>query len=187
MIKLILLWLLFFFSHSFLATPSVKTALEPIFKNKYRLFYNGVAAILMALIMYHLLRMRSNDVFIAPPFLKWLGQTILTIGAGISIMAFKEININSFLGLSSADESSGKLITEGVYALVRHPLYFGLTLSSIGIFLIVPTDSILLSVVFSILYIIIGIEFEEKKLRQQFGTAYDDFARGKKKFLPYLY
>jgi methanethiol S-methyltransferase len=187
MIKLTILWLLFFFSHSFLATPSVKTILEPVFKTNYRLFYNAVAAVLMTLIICHLLRMRSEYVLNPPVFLKWIGVLLLLPSVWILKEAFKNMNLSSFLGFSKTDESGGRLITEGVYQWVRHPLYFGTTLFFIALFLMIPTDSILLSIVFGFVYIIIGIEFEEAKLRQIFGEEYTQYVRGKKKFLPFLY
>ena len=47
--------------------------------------------------------------------------------------------------------------------------------------------AVLLSVVLSTIYIIISIEFEEKKLRQTYGRAYDDYAFKKKKFILLVY
>jgi methanethiol S-methyltransferase len=108
------------------------------------------------------------------------------LGLLILALTFKRINILSFLGLSQNKESEG-LITEGVYQIVRHPLYFGLFLVLMGCFFNVPTQSILFSVVMSIIYIVIGIEFEEKKLRRIFGEEYVKFALNKKKFIPFIY
>ena len=116
-----------------------------------------------------------------------MGATLLMAGLYVMVAAFKRIDFFTFLGLSTKEESPNGLITEGWYKVVRHPLYWGIFLFLNGIFFIKPTGAVLLSVVLSIIYIIIGIEFEEKKLRQTYGRAYDDYAFKKKKFIPLVY
>jgi protein-S-isoprenylcysteine O-methyltransferase Ste14 len=185
--RLITLWLLFFITHSGLAATRIKALFAPIFKNFYRIFYNIVALSIMALILCTLMQMRHHWFFEPPFLLKILGLCLIFAGFWVTTKAFQYINLSSFLGFSSADESNGQLVTEGAYRWVRHPLYWGTTLFLIGGLCILPTDAIAVSVGFSLVYIIIGIEFEEKKLRRTYGASYDDFSRNKKKFIPFVY
>jgi methanethiol S-methyltransferase len=189
MIQLTILWLLFFITHSGFAATSVKAFFQDKLKKYfkyYRLFYNGLSLYLILWILCILLRMRSKEIVPTDTFLTAMGWGLILLGLVVLALTFKRINILSFLGLSQNEESEG-LITEGVYQIVRHPLYFGLFLVLIGCFLNVPTQSVLLSVVMSIIYIVIGIEFEEKKLRRIFGEEYAKFALGKKKFIPFVW
>jgi methanethiol S-methyltransferase len=189
MIQLTILWLLFFVTHSGFAATSVKAFFQDKLKNNfkyYRLFYNGLSLFIILWILCILLRMRSKEIVSTDTFLTVMGWGLVLLGLVVLALTFKRINILSFLGLSQNEESEG-LITEGVYQIVRHPLYFGLFLVLIGCFLNVPTQSVLLSVVMSIIYIVIGIEFEEKKLRRIFGEEYIKFALGRKKFIPFIY
>lgn len=189
MIILIALWLLFFISHSLLAATKVKAFFENKMKiapPQYRLLYNAVAAFFLIGIVFQLLKMPSEKIFERTYFTFGIGCGFVVVSLGLLKLAFKNINLSAFLGFSANSESSG-LVTTGLYTLVRHPLYFGSTVFFIGIFLVQPTWTIAVSVGFSIVYIIIGIEFEERKLRQVFGSEYEDYARGKKKFLPFVY
>lgn len=186
---LIALWLIFFISHSLLAATSIKSFFEKkgkISPPQYRLLFNAVSILLLVLIVFQLLKTPSEMVFERSYFIFGIGCGIVAASLWLLKSAFKEINLSAFLGFSAASESSG-LVTTGLYKIVRHPLYFGSTVLLAGIFLMMPTWTIAVSVGFSIVYIIIGIEFEERKLRQQFGSAYDDYALGKKKFLPFIY
>lgn len=186
---LIALWLIFFISHSVLAATSVKSFFEKKLKMtppQYRLFFNEISVILMICILFCMLTTPSDAIFLRNHFVFGLGGGFVAASFWIFKMAFKYINLSAFLGFSTADESSG-LITEGLYAVVRHPLYFGTAILLVGFFLMSPTWIVGVSVILSLIYIVIGIEFEERKLRQIFGSAYDDFARGKKKFIPFVY
>lgn len=186
---LIALWLIFFISHSVLAATSVKSFFEKKLKMtppQSRLFFNEVSVVLMICILFCIIETPSHAIFHRNHFVLGLGGGFVVASFWIFKMAFKHINLSAFLGFSAADESTG-LITEGLYAVIRHPLYFGTTILLVGTFLMLPTWTVGISVLLSLIYIVIGIEFEERKLRQIFGSAYDDFARGKKKFIPFVY
>jgi methanethiol S-methyltransferase len=189
MIQLTILWLLFFVTHSGFAATPVKAFFQDKLKNKfkyYRLFYNGLSLVLLIWILSALLHLDTPSVLSDNALITSFGFDLMLFGFAILVLTFEHINLLSFFGLSQKEESSG-LITEGVYRYVRHPLYSGLFLILVGCFLSVPTQSVLLSVVMSIIYIVIGIEFEEKKLRRIYGDAYLEFSLRKKKFIPFIY
>ena len=187
---LIVLWLLFFISHSVLATPSVKAYFKIKLKEKfihYRLYYNIIAAVLLLLIVLQIFNTKQQFFFEMTLLTYSLGFTLVMAGFIVAQEAFNKMNMRAFFGLDTAGEESQGLITEGVYKIVRHPLYFGLFLFLIGLFWIIPSEDIALCVVLSIVYIAIGIEFEEMKLRQTFGEAYKEYAKNKSKFIPFVY
>jgi methanethiol S-methyltransferase len=189
MIQLTILWLLFFITHSGFATTSVKAFFQDKLKEKYkyyRLFYNGLSLVIIFWIFIALLHLDTPTVLADNALITSFGFDLMLFGFAVLVLTFEHIHLLSFLGLSQNEESEG-LITEGVYQYVRHPLYSGLFLILVGWFLSMPTQSVLLSVGMSILYIVIGIEFEEKKLRRIFGEEYVKFALNKKKFIPYIY
>jgi methanethiol S-methyltransferase len=187
---LISLWLLFFISHSALATRQAKSYCQVKLKEKfkyYRLMYNGISVFFLLWIILELFS--SVQDFLFDPSLLTFGLGIMIAMAGLLILqeVVKHYNIRAFLGLDRGGEEAQGLNTEGVYRLVRHPLYFGTFILLIGLFWIIPSEQIALSVVMAIIYIVIGIEFEEKKLRNTYGQAYDDYAQDKKKFIPFVY
>lgn len=190
MFTLVILWLVFFITHSLLAANAVKNFFAKILKNNfkyYRFAYSLLSLVLMLWIVIEIWRNPSEEVFYSGIFFKFVGATWLIAGLYVMIAAFKKVDFFTFIGLSNKEESPAGLITEGWYKVVRHPLYWGIFLFLNGIFFLKPTYAVLLSVSMSIVYIIIGIEFEEKKLRQTYGRAYDEYAFGKKKFIPLVY
>jgi protein-S-isoprenylcysteine O-methyltransferase Ste14 len=77
-----------------------------------------------------------------------------------------------------------KVITSGVYSIVRHPQYLGALLAHLGI-------SILLSALYSLLltpllmiYIYILSWKEEKELINEFGKEYEDYKGKVPMFIP---
>jgi methanethiol S-methyltransferase len=188
MATLILTWLLFFVAHSLFASTQIKAYFEKkISGQAYRLFYNFQSIALFALVIYQLLFGEKVLVFPCYIALCIIGCILIFIGLYIMYAAFKQINISAFLGFQQIEMESNGLNTEGVYAMVRHPLYWGIMLVLVGLFLFIPYYSILISMIMSIIYMAIGIEFEEKKLRTLFGEQYTIYAKGKKKFVPYIY
>jgi methanethiol S-methyltransferase len=188
---LIILWLLFFISHSALATSKAKAYFQDKLKDKfkhYRLIYNGISVFLLLWIVYELFT--SVQFFLFDPTLLTFSLGALIAMGGFLILqeTAKSFNIKAFLGFEGAGEETQELLnTEGMYQLVRHPLYFGTFLLFIGLFWIIPSEQIALSVAMSIIYIVVGIEYEEKKLRNTYGQAYEDYAKDKKKFIPFVY
>lgn len=189
MLALVILWVSFFISHSLLAATSIKIFFAKLLKEKftyYRLAYNLISLFFMALIVIQIFLTASEEIFNSGIFFQIMGGILLVAGLYIANATFKHIDFWAFLGLSIKVESS-TLVTEGWYKVVRHPLYWGTFLILNGIFFLKPTTTILLSVSLAIIYIVIGIEFEEKKLRQSYGRTYDEYAFGKKKFIPFVY
>ena len=80
----------------------------------------------------------------------------------------------------------GSLVTTGVYAIVRHPIYTAVLCGCIGYVLLCGSWSA------GVVTGILGIWFEfksraeERFLRQRF-SAYAAYAQSVKKFLPFLY
>jgi len=80
-----------------------------------------------------------------------------------------------------------KLVTEGPYRLVRHPIYtamFGMLLATNFAFghwigLIAAETAFVIGTV-------IRIQSEEKLLREAFGPQYEDYARRVKAFIPFV-
>ena len=68
-----------------------------------------------------------------------------------------------------------ELKIDGVHRYMRHPLYAGTILFVCGLFFILPYLNNFIAVVLLILYVLIGIYFEEKKLIKEFGSRYQDY------------
>jgi methanethiol S-methyltransferase len=185
---LILFWLLFGISHSLLAATKVRAFFETFTPNKphyFRLLYNLVALVLLYGIGFETfpyLYEHTPDYVV----LNLVSGLTACVSFLVLLDVVRQMDLKAFLGFKS-EENNGQLMTRGWYKIVRHPLYFGLLLLGLAIFLNHSTPRTLVSLLFSQLYVVIGIEFEERKLRRVFGQAYLDYAKGKKKFIPFIY
>ncbi len=98
--------------------------------------------------------------------------------------------VGGFLLLSSAwgvlykAQRSGRLATTGVYARIRHPQYVAFVLIMFGFLLQWPT--LVTLAMFPVLLVMYGrlALNEEKEMRRQFGTEFDDYAARTPRFVP---
>ncbi|MBK6793525.1 MAG: DUF1295 domain-containing protein [Anaerolineales bacterium] len=143
----------------------------------YRLGYNIFSVVSFAPILYLLVILEDQPLYQVSAPWSW----VLLGGQGVSalllLVAVLQTDTLSFIGLRQLfeEETSGALVTRGLYKVVRHPLY----LFSLLFLWLSPSLSVN-SLVFNIgvtLYFIIGAYFEERKLLKDFGDAYAEYKR----------
>jgi protein-S-isoprenylcysteine O-methyltransferase Ste14 len=74
-------------------------------------------------------------------------------------------------------EANEGLITTGLYARVRHPMYVGIVLLHYGYPLIYRSFTAFLSTHLWIAFIVVWTGFEEKRLERSFGERYLEYKR----------
>lgn len=171
-LPIIIAWLLFGILHSVLASSLVKDriSLEPLY---YRRVYN-ILSILAVLFIFFLGSMIQPEYFLPKgQATKSIGLIFATFGFLLAKLAFKPISFSQFMGIKKEEES--ELITRGIYARMRHPLYTALILALIGFVLFNPTYTHLVHAICILLYLLIGIQYEEKRLIAQFGERYKKY------------
>ena len=83
-----------------------------------------------------------------------------------------------------AAQRTGELVTDGPYAVVRHPQYSGLLLVIVGALIQWPTlVTAVMAPVLAVTYLRLAAR-EERALRERFGAAYDKYARRTPAFVP---
>lgn len=177
---LILIWTLYYIFHSIFASLYVKSMFQKLFPNVNRYYRLGYSILATAGLILILLFQYSFDspVLFNSLVLRYLAFFFLVIpGTLIMIVSLKKY----FLLLSGVRSvfqpvPSVELKVEGIHRMVRHPLYSGTILWVWGLFFIFPMVNNLIAVVLLTLYVIIGIRFEERKLMQQFGSTYANYA-----------
>ncbi len=77
-----------------------------------------------------------------------------------------------------------KLIQNGVYGIVRHPIYSADIVLSWGIFLFWPTIIVLFSIIWLNIILFIWMYLEERILIEKFGNDYLEYKKKVPMFLP---
>lgn len=182
---LAIFWALYFVVHSIFSLISVKgyfysIGLKP---QLYRLIYVIIAVVTLVAILMFSAMIDSGFVFYPTKAVKLVGLLIAGWGVVISKSAFKSYDAKAFLGLGSL-KPEDTFKTDGLLKKVRHPLYSGSILIVIGYLLFSPKLSSLITGFMMIIYFLIGIQFEEKKLIKVFGQKYIDYKRKTPMLIP---
>jgi methanethiol S-methyltransferase len=185
-------WIAYYALHSLLAANPVKRWIKEQSQsvyNNYRILYNLTAVAGLVLLIYLTLQ-HPVLLFAQGKFTFFSGLVFTAAGMYILILSFMTFDLKEFLGIKSSGTTSlnnGQLIVSGIYQYVRHPLYFGIILLGLGLFLILPTIKIALSVAVMYGYILAGSKLEEQKLIEEFGNQYVEYARKVKGLIPFIF
>ncbi len=105
--------------------------------------------------------------------LRWFGVALFAAGGALRLWPVFVLG-NRFSGLV-AIQPGHKLVTGGIYGVIRHPSYLGFIISSLGWALAFRSMAGVLLVVLMIVPIIARIRAEEALLGSEFGTEYDAY------------
>ena len=128
----------------------------------------------------------NSDTGIATPngLLLWLGYGIFILGTAIALIA--AINLGKNLTPLPRPKENAELIQGGLYRLVRHPIYFGVIVLSVGWGLIQQSTLVWLYVVIIVIFFDIKSRKEERWLVERF-SAYADYQGRVRKLIPWIY
>lgn len=100
-------------------------------------------------------------------------------GAWLGVQSVREITLKV-----AETHRTEKIVTTGVYSIVRHPQYLGGLLAHIGIsFLLFAWYSLLSTPLMFILIFLISKK-EEKELIREFGKEYEEYQKKVPMFIP---
>ena len=114
-----------------------------------------------------------------------IGLLFSSVGAIISCRARYIIGNN--WSLSVQQKENHELITNGIYKIVRHPIYLGLLNLFIGNAIIVGDYRAIIAVIIVFISFLIKIKNEEKNMIELFGEKYDKYKKETKALIPYIY
>jgi protein-S-isoprenylcysteine O-methyltransferase Ste14 len=84
-------------------------------------------------------------------------------------------------------EETTKLVTNGMYKYIRHPLYCSLVLLGAGIFLKHISTASLILVIINTLALYITARMEESEMIKGFGNEYRKYMKVSKMFIPFIF
>jgi protein-S-isoprenylcysteine O-methyltransferase Ste14 len=182
------LWIGYCALHSVLASLAVKAKAQQLMGNRfrhYRLLYTLFAALSLAAVVYYQVTISSVDIFTPNIFTVLGGVLIGATGLSIMLICIRKY-FASLSGIKSLVEEipSPQLMIAGIHRYIRHPLYLGTFLFIWGLWLLLPTLSLLIAVFVITGYTLYAIQLEERKLIAEFGDKYRQYQEQVPKLIP---
>ena len=117
-----------------------------------------------------------------PAGLRWSGAPCMALGASLHLWGTHHLGRNLTVTISTRADHA--LISSGPYRWVRHPLYTGGMVESLGVALLVANWAVAVSAVAFWVVVALRTAKEEAVLEQTFGENYRDYRRRVGRFLP---
>jgi protein-S-isoprenylcysteine O-methyltransferase Ste14 len=110
---------------------------------------------------------------------------ILCFVVGLRIFHRSHADLGEFWSITLEVRERHRLVTEGIYRRIRHPMYLGLFLYSLGQALVVPNwvAGPSYGLAFGLLFAL-RIGAEERMMREEFPQEYDAYAARTKRLIP---
>lgn len=169
-------WGIYFFFHSFLAALRVKKYLEShwgVNKRSQRVIYSVISTVGLLILLVLNGAIPSDNMIHVTQELKIISMFLAGSGVLIVRAGFKHYSLRAFLGLRK--ESNSQLVTKGIMSKVRHPIYSGTILITLGFLLFDSRLPTFISCSAVFIYLFIGIRLEENKLIIEYGKSYLDY------------
>jgi len=142
---------------------------------------NGLALIAVTLDAYLLARpfFREIDVwvFAQPSPLPVFGLILMGLGIGLMIISQIDMGRAWRIGVPQTIEASQTLITSGVYAYSRNPIYVGIMMFLLGTAILLPGPLTLGAVIATFILMQKIILHEETFMESAFGDQYQHYCR----------
>ncbi len=116
---------------------------------------------------------------------RWFGVWLYTLG-GVLRLAPVFVLGRRFSGLV-AIQPNHRLVTGGIYGIIRHPSYLGLFVNALGWALAFRAGVGVAIAVLMLIVLFARIEAEERLLSETFGAEYDAYCSRTWRLLPHVY
>ncbi len=204
MARVILIFFLFALIHSVTVTRWFKhfckqTLGDSFMRVWYRFVYIVVSVMTAGISFYFIYHVPDRDLWIAPPALQVAMHVAQVGGLIFGSLAFEYLDAWEFMGIKQVwrylvrHEVMGniegltqkELVTNGVYGVVRHPIY----LAGIVIFTLNPriTVNSLTITILADIYFLVGAFIEERRFLMLFGDQYREYMKRVPRLLPRLH
>ena len=110
------------------------------------------------------------------PWLKWLGFGLLLLSLVWTVLAQAHMGQSWRIGIDR--EHPTTLVQNGVFGVSRNPIFLGMMITLLGLFLVIPNAVTLVTFVTGAVLIQIQVRLEEEFLRQTHGQDYSAYCRG---------
>ena len=123
----------------------------------------------------------STQTFFHSELLSWVGILLCLAGLGLLLLSLVAFGKSFRVGIDV--DHPDKLVTTGVFAVSRNPIYVAFGCVLLGQFLVFPNWILLVYLAAGVWLFHRQISREEEFLRQHYGQEYEDYCRRVRRYL----
>jgi protein-S-isoprenylcysteine O-methyltransferase Ste14 len=113
---------------------------------------------------------------------------LLLYAAGFALMGWALLTLGRFYQLGgSAPRPQDRMVMDGPYRLIRHPMYASALSISLGLAFLIQSLAFLAVFVIYLVLILQLIPLEERELQKAYGAGYLDYRKKTRMLLPVIY
>ncbi len=113
--------------------------------------------------------------FLEKTSVQWVGLVLLHISLLVVLVAQAQMAQSWRVGF--AETQNTQLVQGGLFRYSRNPVFVGMLLTMLGLFLVLPNALTLLSMVMTWVVLQVQVRMEENYLLKAHGTAYAEYMR----------
>lgn len=106
---------------------------------------------------------------------------------GILFSVWGRMALGSNWSADAELKSGQSLVTSGPYAIVRNPIYSGITLGMAGSAIALGNVSGIIAVGFIVVFSFLRITYEERMMKEKFGIEWEKYVKSVKRFIPWVW
>jgi len=114
------------------------------------------------------------------PFWYLENETLVYFGWASLILSlvliwFAQTNMKDSWRIGIDEKNKTELVTDGFFAISRNPIFLGIMIANVGLFLVLPNAFTLVIIALSTVSVNTQIRLEEEFLLREFGKKYKDY------------
>ena len=119
--------------------------------------------------------------YLEQSYLKYIGWSLLIISLLLVWVAQSQMANSWRIGIDEKNKT--ELVTNGFFSISRNPIFLGVMIANVGLFLIIPNAFTLLIISLSTVSINTQIRLEETFLKSSHGQEYQDYQNQVRRWL----
>jgi len=150
-----------------------------------RVFKLTFAVVVLVVLVYAL--SPAAYAYLAPirwlehPLLQWIGVAFLILSLAWTIIAQAQMGEAWRIGIDT--EHRTPLVKTGIFRISRNPIYMGVVITLLGLFLIIPNALTLLILIVGLVLIGVQVRLEEEHVRKMYPHEYAEYCRRVRRWL----
>lgn len=114
-------------------------------------------------------------------WIKSTGIVLLLLSLAWTVLAQAQMGNSWRIGIDA--EHRTELVQSGVFKLSRNPIFLGMMLTLLGLFMVIPNVGTLITLLVGIILIGIQVRLEEEYLTQAHGDRYTEYRRSVRRWI----